>query len=253
MPTTASFIVPAPASSPKQSREELIQWIPRQLGYPVIQVEGHMQHLEDAVDQAVRWFVAKKGITKKAALMVPGTETQFTLADEMSRVVDVVFQEPNLDVAAIGYPFMIMGGLIPSNTVLSHQTVGGFYSNVYQLLQYTKMAKMIMGSDLEWSQNGRTLAIYGVKSPTLAVVEYIPYHVTIEQLEARDFLLVQNYALSWFKKVLGRILRKHKSLPGADGSIEMDGAELMTEAQEELDKLEEEIGKSGYPMMIVRG
>lgn len=253
MPIPSSLVVTSPPSNPKQSREDLVQWIPRQLGWPVVRVEGHVQHLEDAIDQAVRWFVAKKGTTCRAAMIVSPTETQYPLPSEISRVVNVVFQEPYLDVTSMGFPFMIMGGLIPSSTVLSHQSAGGFYSNFYQLLQYARTARTMMGAEPEWVQNNRTLEIFGIKVAVQAIVEYIPYHVTIEQLEARDFLLVQQYSLAWFKRILGRILRKHKGLPGADGSVELDGAELMEEAKDELEKLDQEIAASGYPMVFVRG
>ena len=76
----------------------------------------------------------------------------------------------------------------------------------------------------------------------VGVYNYIPESILLGDVYAANWL--SQYTLGLSKMMLGEARSKYQSgLPGAGGAIQLNGEQLKTEAQTELDKLQEAIHK----------
>ena len=229
------------------------EWILRQMGAPFLKVEVTQEHMCDAVETAVRWFVAKKGLTKVMVLPVQDGVVEYTLPDDVDTVTDVIFAVAPFDFSLIFNPFGLIDDQVPYD-VFAAPGSAGLYSTLTQVRQYTEMAKRVLGAEPDWNQYNRKLNIFPLpKHTTNVLVEYKTNTFDIQQLNERDHDLVKRYALAWTKKIVGRIRSKYDSFPSAQGTANLDGLTLLDEAREEIEKLEEEIFDSAMPMHFIAG
>lgn len=223
------------------------------MGAPMVKVEITKEQLCDALDMAIRWFAAKKGVMRFLKLPINSGQTVYCLPDEVDTVIDVVFSVPPFDLSLIFSPFILEDDVVPYDVFAAPQSAG-LYSSFVQNLQYVEQAKRILGAEPDWRQEDRNLHLFPIpKDASMALVEYKTNCFTLENLSERDHDLVKRYALAWTKRIVGRIRSKYESYPGAQGTINLDGAELKEEAREELEALEEEIFSSGMPAHFIVG
>jgi hypothetical protein len=234
-------------------REGMKAWIMRRLGAPVVKVELTECHIEDAIDSALRWFIAKKGLSKQYVLTVQTGVGIYTLPDFVETVYDVIFPVPGSDLSVVFNPYLLMDEHVPFDIFAASHS-GGLYSTLVQTQQYIESAKRILGAEGEWRQNGNILQIWPAPvSGGAVVIEYKASSVTVEQLNERDYDLLRRYALAMAKRDLGRIRSKHSEHPTADGSISLDGDRLLEEAQAEIEALDEELSASAMGMGWITG
>lgn len=247
--------MPERVKDDKMTSEELEQWILRQLGAPTWKVELTEDQLKDSIYNARRWFSAKKGAKAFVTLSVIPGETEYNLPDDVDTVLNVAFWDSNLELTEIFAPWSEFDERVPYNVFASHGLTGGLYSYYLQTIQYTNMAKLIVGSEDDWFQAGRKL--YIMPRPSAGETMIIGAKMNcmrIEKLDERDHDLVKRFALAWAMRILARVRRKYgASFPGAQGEFGLDAAELMDEARDEFEKLEEEISLSGFPMGFMVG
>jgi len=233
--------------------DALRQWILRRLGGLVHKVELCEEHVTDAVENARRWFAAKKGQRKFFTVYGLPNVVEYDLDCDIDRVIDVVFTAQKLDLSLIFSPFTLLEEKIPYDVFASGGS-GGLYSSYVQSLQYVEMAKRILGAELEWYQEGQKLFIAPVPADArLMLVEAKLHSVQIECLSERDHDLVKRFALASAREDLAWIRGKFDSYPGAQGTISLDGDRLAEAARAEKELLNEEISASGYPMGFLTG
>ena len=232
---------------------QLKEWILRQMGAPLIKVEVTKEHLCDSVENAMRWFVAKKGMVKYVVIRVQDGRTDYCLPDDVDTVLDVVFSVNPMDISLIFSPFIVQDENVPYDVFAAPQSAG-LYSSFVQSLQYVETAKRILGAEPDWRQENRTLHIFPLpKNASAVIVEYKTNTFDINQLNERDHDLVKRYALAWTKRTVGRIRSKYDGFPSAQGQAQLDGRELLEESREEMSELEEEIAASAMPMHFIAG
>lgn len=244
----------APVYQKLMNEEELRQWILRRLGGLVQKVELCEDHVTDAVEQARRWFAAKKGVKKTFAIAGLPNVVEYTLDCEIDMVLNVAFTQSKNDLSLVYSPFTLPDEAIPYSVFATGGVSGGIYSDYVQTLQYIEMAKRILSADLDWRQDGRKLFIS--PPPTVAIpmlVEAKVHFVNIEYLTERDHNLVKRYALACAREDLAWIRGKFDSYPGAQGTVQLDADRLLQSAQDEKEKLEEEIAGSAGPMGFLVG
>lgn len=233
--------------------EELKAWILRRLGSPLLKVELTNEHLEDAVEEARRWFAAKKGVKKSTNLNFYSGQPDYDLPDEVDTVLDVVFPESAADLTLIFSPYLMIDEKVPYD-VFAAPNSAGLYSTFTQTLQFVEMAKRILGADAMWLQEGRKLWLFPTpRSAGRIGLDYTSRVFATESLSERDHDMLKRYALALAKTDLGHIRRKYSNFPGAQGPVELDGQSLLDEAKDEIEKLNEEIALSGYPMPFIVG
>jgi hypothetical protein len=231
--------------------EELQQWILRKLGAPLVKVELGADHLADAINDAERWFAAKKGFKSHTTLNLDGS-VEYALPDEVDTVLDVAFTVNRNDIDSIVDPLSLVDGM-PQNSLTGPGNSMGLLSSYAQMSQYLSMAKRMLGSEMEWWQEGRKLIVLPPATSGTIRLDYKANRFTVEQLNERDHDLVKRMAFALAKETLGRIRSKFDAYPTAQGSVALDGSTLLAEAQAEKEGLEEEISASGYPMGFLVG
>lgn len=232
---------------------QLKEWILRQMGAPMIKVEVTKEHLCDAVENAVRWFTAKKGLTKFTTIQVQDGKTNYCLPDDVDTVLDVIFAVPPFDMSLVFSPFILADDKVPYD-VFAAPSSAGLYSSFVQTIQYIEMAKRVLGAEADWRQENRTLHVFPLpKNASAILVEYKTNSFNIQQLNERDHDLVKRYALAWTKRLVGRIRSKYESYLSAQGAVTLDGREMLEEAREEFVTLDEEISDSAMPMYFFTG
>lgn len=236
------------------NEEELGQWILRKLGAPFWKVEITCEGLADCIEDARRWFAAKKGKQKILITALAAGQTEYSLPDEVELCIDVVDDRrmrlwPNLSFA-FGWDQVVVG------EDWSFDSNKWFVSELVQRMQYLQASERVLDSQFEWQQNDRTLMILNPypQSTKIAII-YKSNEVILEQLGERDHDLVKRFALMCAKKVVGRVRSKYPGgFTGAGGqTVDMDGATLLQEADAENEKLQEEIMQAGYPMYFMVG
>lgn len=243
-----------------KDEEELQQWILRRLGAPLLKVELTADHLHDNIEDAKRWFAAKKGWKKFWTLPIAQNQNVYDLPDDADVVTDVIFSYNPLDLSILAFPYW----LPPENNQIPYSVFnvagrsGGLYSNYTQILQSIEMAKRVLSAETDWRQEknaqGNTLMLF--PNPTrsgLAIVEYTTHTINVLELSERDHHLMKRYALALAKLDLGRIRSKFDNYPTAQGTVTMDGAALLEEARTDFEKLEEELADSAMPMGFLVG
>lgn len=236
------------------NEEELQQWILRQLGAPQLKVELTQCNLDDSVEEARRWFSAKKGVKRAAELPVSEGQTEFVLPDDVDTVIDMSPPSTPTDFSRVIDPLGLLDASIPYN-LFPFPAAGGLFSTYAQALQYIELSKRITGGEVEWRQDGRKLTVFPKATTSgFIVIDYKANVVTIEHLNERDHDMVKRYALAWAKTLLGRVRSKYpEGYPAAQGRAMLDGMNILQEGEKEKEALDEELRLSAFPMGILTG
>lgn len=235
------------------NREEMGQWILRRLGAPFWDIELCEEHVKDAVEMAVRWFAAKKGVFKLFPIQTQPSVVEYQLDCEIDRVIDVAPEVQKLDLSLIFSPFTLLEEKIPYDVFASGGS-GGLYSSYVQALQYIEMAKRVLSAEFEWYEVNDKLFIAPPPADSRRLIVWAKVNFTqIEYLEERDHELVKRYALAKAREDLAWIRGKYGDYPSAQGSTTLNWDQLLADAKEEIERLEEEIMGAGYPMGLLTG
>lgn len=232
--------------------EDLKLYILRRLGAPLLCVELTEDHLKDAICDALRWFAAKKGLIDFYEMQF-SAQVEYKLPDHVDTVIDVVLPSKRFDIDSAFFPTMgLTEGQIPYD--MTAPSTLGIYSSFVQGLQYLDAASRVVGSDLDWRQEGRLLYIFPAnKRAGKAFIYYKTSNIDLKKLNVRDIDLIKRYAVAAAKRILGRIRSKYDGALSAQGTVGLDGNTLLDEARDEIEKLEEEIELSGFPMGFLTG
>ena len=253
-PTNVGDVVQdTPFMSQLMDKEALCRWVLRRLGAPIWKVEFTADHVKDAIEEATRWFAAKKGAFRVGVMIIQPGIVEYPLNNAVDIVLDVHFSAPESDLSLIFSPFLILDEKVPYDVFAAPQSIG-LYSSYVQTLQYIEQAKRVLSADLGWEQRGRCLGITPTPRQTAkAIVEFKSSIFKIEDLPERDHYLIRQYALAFAMIDLGMIRSKYSSFPGAQGDMQLNGDALIQRGTDMLEKLNEEIILAGYPMLFTTG
>lgn len=244
-------------SFPLKDEPEIQQWMLRRLGAPLLKVELTADHLADNIEDAKRWFAAKKGWRRFFTLNIIGGNGSYKLPQDVDVVIDVTFSANPNDLAFLALPYWVPGenGQIPYSVFNVAGNSGGMYSSYAQTIQYIETAKKVMSAEMDWRQENKDLLIFPQPNrSSVAIIEYTSHTISpVMELSERDHQLIKQYALAMAKMDLGRIRSKFDSYPTAQGTVTMDGAALLEEAATAVEKLNEEIADSAMPMGFLVG
>jgi hypothetical protein len=240
----------------KMDAEALQAWILRQLGAPTWAVELTCEQVQDSIENARRWFCAKKGVHGFRTVQATSGETEYDLDEidsDIDTVLNVAFAQPGIDLSIIFAPWTLLEEKVPYDVFAAGATAG-LYSSYVQSLQYIDMAKRILSAELDWRQEGRSLYISPSPNEDRSLIIGAKMSVVhIEKLNERDHDLIKRRALAEAMKILARVRGKYPSMPGASGDFSMDASDLREEARDMFETLEEEIIGSGGPMGFMVG
>ena len=229
------------------NREELIKETQLRLADGIVDVELDREHYDVAIKKAMsKYRQLSSGAVEESMIFITTQEgvTEYTLPDEVMEVRRLYRRGvgtnsgggTNFDPFDVAFNNMYMlqagqmGGLATFDAFAQYkETVGRIFGSEYNFL---------------WNRNTKVLKILRnvrhEEDVAVGVYNYIPESMLLKDVYASDWLAA--YTLAQSKYMLGEARSKYTSgLPGAGGAIQLNGTELKSEAQAELEKLNEQI------------
>lgn len=233
----------------RETEPQILDYIRRRLGHPVVKVELSDDQLRDAIADAKRWWASWVGQLKSVTLTTTGSSVieEATIGSDVDTVVDVIFDfEAGGDLTQL-YAW--------ANVEISPYTFvygGGVdYSELLQYLQQREMAKRMVSADADWAwdEASRVLRL----SPTMSagrtiMVYYQSNDVEIGVLTNSEVDLVRKYALAQAMRTLATIRMKYSDRPSATGSFTMDGDAMWANAEAIQAEVEEKMRQVQRPV-----
>jgi len=227
------------------TQASIIQYVKVMLGFPVIDVELEKDQFSVIIEQVLGIYGTYKPVEKRDTISILSGQQNYSLtaAQVGKGIIEVNKPDPmreNIsltDFDIFDYHTKFVPSLDP----------GDFYAERL----YYKEIKRSAGVDFDWevvyNPDDGTAVLYVSPEPDEAFTLDYTYVVdpTLTQVPASDDDFIKDYVLAMCKQVLGRILRKHKGVRGAEGQIELDGPELMQEGKEEQNSLNEYLDNRG--------
>lgn len=242
--------------------QSLRKFIRMALGEPVVCVEMTDEQIDMAVDEAIEWWSAYRGWYLQHTFSVISGQVEYDLSAVDPPVIDVMkvwfSLDPRVDLSGAYSGFLDVDGY-PYDGFNQEQSQGGVYSGIVQWLQMRETGARILSADLDWFFDDKTKILTvtpAEASPGAAVVLYqTPFKKSyFPQVAPDQAHLIREYSLAWSKYILGRIRGKYTGgLPAAQGNVSLDGADLIREAQEDFQRLEQKMLDLMPPPSIVIG
>lgn len=253
------------------TRTDVIVWLKRNLGGGVVVLELCQEHFEDSFADAVRWFVGRYGVKRRAVQNIAGGIQEYSMPDDCDEVLEVWFPGVQIDIIAAVNPFAFID---IDQLPVAHQSItgvpgGAFYGTLHQILAHAETARRVTGSEPAWEyfkdtnvlhvtprsqRGGLTIARYA--STRFCSDDPTPPAVTpandFRRVKYRHRELILRYALAKVKERLGRVRSKYTDLPSAGGPRSLDGDTLLSESREDIAALNEEIMglNDGVPFLV---
>ena len=251
-------------------RSEVIEEIKSDLGYPTVKVEIDDVTWDKIFSKALRWYRAKKGHIVTTLVPLEVGRTEYDWPADAYAIQDVVlpYRSDVADILSLGFFDLVPAAYVLGGTSypagMQSGTMQASISSYVQMLQMLEMRRRVFSSEPDYmvidAPSKKIIittknAANAPGTPVMSmVVFYKKENVDIPDLIGRDEYIIYKYCLAKAKGILGMIRRKYANYPAAGGAVSMDGADLIAESKEELEKLEEEIdGSQGNYGGIVVG
>ena len=229
------------------SREDLIKQMKLRLGDGMVDVELDREHYDAAIDVAIgKYRQLSSGSVEESMIFIttqPGV-TEYTLPNEVIEVRRLYRRGigtnsgggTNFDPFDVAFNNMYMlqagqiGGLAVFDAFASYkENIGRIFGSEYNCL---------------WNRNTKVLKILRNvnhdEEVSIGVYNFVPEIILLGDIYASQWLSA--YSLATAKLMLGEARSKFTSgLPGAGGSITLNGADLKAEAQAEIESLKQSL------------
>ena len=237
--------------SREKVREQIKDMVLARLGAPVVNIELDDQNMDAAVDMALMVFedyAGREYFSYYTFLTTPG-QSVYTLPPDVGLVRNIFYKkQPGLTFNASdlggalpieyygggGYSSM-QGGLLDPNTPVYGR--GGEWVLYKQYEQmYSRLSSQIGG--WEWIDGMCNIKLYPIPCRAWPViVHYLQKKPDFKQVTEA---MIEG-TLAYTLEMLGRIRGKYKNLPGPQGGIQNDGAEMLAESKEAKKQWREEL------------
>ena len=244
-------------------RQEVYDYIHNMLGGGMVDVELDPVHYETALDKALsRYRQRNENSTEESYFFMPTIVDQntYTLPKEILEVRRIFRRSIGSrtgggDGGSIFEPF----NLAYTNTyLLASSNLGGLATYDF-FSQFQELVGRMFGSFIEfnWNRTRHILTILqrprAEETLLLECYNYRPDDQLLSDYMARVW--IRDYALAISKMMLGEARSKFATIAGPQGGGKLNGDALKSEAQAEMEKLEQEIstavaGGTGYGFII---
>lgn len=254
--------------------EELKQKVLRRFGAPLVCVELTKEQMDDAFDDAKRWFIDRVGGMPMLQFMsVAAGQTEITLGPTVEDVTAVAFPDssifqltaPEIFDTAIPLTFLGVGGVggfvggyanSPDRGGLGGAATDGQSpvgqggkdpwpnSGLLQVLQHLETSKRLLSADEDWEydQYSRILRLY--PSADAAVngticVEYLANEWEIACMSAAEADVLYRRLTVEVMLRLGEIRSKFDTIPVPGGDRALNGQDLISRAEQQATELDD--------------
>jgi len=243
---------------PDLSYPKTRQFILSALGYPIVKVELTDQQIQECIDKAIFKFMQYR---------TPEREQRYITTHSGSGMVKLPLDLPKEEIIEVTYSpnadiFAQLSGSGESFylTFYMQNTGGTFLSDFYVAMAYKETMEqtlgiwpsyeLLSGKDVDGS-NCDYIRLSPKPSTSLKLGILFSRPMTEDEADQQEW--IHKYSLAWAKEILGRVRSKYGSVPGPSGEMQLDGATLLSEAQQEKEKLETEIINISEPLGFIVG
>ena len=244
-------------------KQEIYDFVYAMLGGGMVDVELDPVHYDTALTKALGKFRQRSdNSVEESYLFMPTVVDQndYTLPKEVMEVRQIFRRSIGSrsgggDGGTLFEPF----NLAYTNTyLLSSSNMGGLAT--YDMFsQYQELVGRMFGSFIEFKWNNTTKQLTLLQRPRsdetlmLYVYNYRPDDQILDDYLAREW--IKEYTLAACKYMLGEARSKFATIAGPQGGSTLNGDALKAEAQQEMEKLEEQVqmavpGGTGYGFTI---
>lgn len=241
-----------PRKQREKVREQIKDYVLHMLGAPVVKLEFDEQNLDFCVDQAMKVFedYAGREYFSYYVFNTVGGKSIYEMPPDVGLIRNIFYKETG----SFAFQSSDLGGSIP----VEYFYPGGAYASIQGGLidpiqpiwgrmgewvlykQYEQMYSRVSSNLGGWEYLGgfNTIKLYPVPFRNQKV---IVHYMQKQKDWAEVTQAMQEGALTYAKEILGRIRSKYQSVPGAGGSVAMDGQQLLQEAREDRQKWFEDL------------
>mgnify|MGYP003348546489 CR=1 FL=1 len=237
-------------------RNEIVDYIRLRLGDQMVDVEADKEHYEMGINQALIRYRQRStnSVEESYAFLDLLPETQeYILPKEIKNVRAVFRRGIGSVTGTTASQFEPFASGFLNTYMLTAGRVGGL-TNYELFVDYQKLAMKMFGGFMNFTFNPTT--------KKLTVVRKMPYQGANPPLDQQESVLlwiyntkpdqmilndtytypwIQEYAYSFSKMLLGQAYSKFSQIAGPQGGASLNGANMVTEAREEMQKLEEDL------------
>jgi len=244
-------------------RQEIFDFVKNMLGGGMVEVELDPSHYETALTRALGRYRQRSDNSVEESYLFLNTiidQNSYTLPSEVIEVKQIFRRSVGSrsgggDGGTLFEPF----NLAYTNTYLLASSNLGGIATYNMFSQYQELVGRMFGSFIEFKWNTNTKILTLLQRPRadetllLYAYNYKPESQLIQDYKAREWL--KSYTLASCKYMLGEARSKFSTVAGPQGGTNLNGDSLKTEAQAELDKLDQELftqiaGGTGYHFTI---
>ena len=229
------------------SREDLIRELQLRLADGIVDVELDREHYDVSIDKAMSIYRALSSNSVEESVIFIETidgQQDYTLPDEVMEVRRIYRRGigtnsgggTNFDPFDVAFNNMYM---------LQAGQIGGL-AVFDAFAQYKETIGRVFGSEYNfiWNKNTKNLKILRnirhEEDIAVGVYNFVPESILLKDVYASPWLAA--YALAQGKMMLGEARSKYTSgLPGAGGTITLNGDALKAEGQSEIEMLREKM------------
>lgn len=230
------------------SRETLINYCLRNLGYPVIQINVDDDQISDRIDEALQFYQEyHSDAVFKVYLKHQITETDIEnkwipIPDSVitvTRILPLTSESSSINMFDARYQMMLND--------MYNLGFSGNISNYYQIMQYINTIDMIINGlpIVEFSRHKGRLYIESewerfVRKNEFVIVEGYRIVDPETSIKVYNDMYLKRYATALIKRQWGINMKKFEGIE-MPGGVTLNGQQIFDEAQEEIRQLEEEI------------
>jgi hypothetical protein len=246
-------------------RNKVFEFIKLMLGDGMIDVELDPAHMELALERALTHYRQRSSNAVEESylfLELIQDQNEYRLPDEVIGVREVFRRAigSRTGLGAGGTLFEPFN-LAYTNTYLMSGSMMGGLATYDAFAGYQKLVGRMFGSYIEynWKPTSHTLDILQrpfAQGEQILIRSYNfrPDWVLLQDIYAKQWL--RNYSLAVCKQILGQARSKFGSIAGPGSPITLNGTALISEAKEEMEKLDKEVQDltaGGFGMTFVIG
>jgi hypothetical protein len=238
------------------SKQSVYDYCKTMLGDGMIDVELDPKHYETALSRALAVFRQRSDNAVEesyAFLTLKVDQNEYILPKEIQTVRAIFRRGIGSVTGTTASQFEPFSSGYLNTYMLVAGRVGGL-TNYELFVDYQKLAMKMFGGFMNYTFNPTT--------KKLTIIRKMPYQGTNPQIEQQESVLlwcynvkpdqmifndtyafpwIQEYAYSFAKRILGQAYSKFSQIAGPQGGTSLNGSALVTEAQAEMDKLEQEL------------
>jgi hypothetical protein len=235
------------------SRASILQYVMRQLGYPVVSVELTEDQIRECINTAINEYMANGAMERGYHLMdVVSGKNDYELPKEIGSVTQVLYSLPNETIAGSTQDLFTYAvynspvGINMANSLHGPSNIGVFF-------EYIQNRNRVIGADITFKIIDNTIYLYPPpKMSGQAIIEYAKNPYSSDSDDEKDALIsasnawgitwIKRYTLAESKNILGLIRGKYSNVSGGPGESQtLNAAELLSQSKEEITALRDEL------------